>query len=545
MAILIDDSQLLDSYSQTGDQAAFAELVSRHGNLVYSTARQRVRDSHLAEDVTQAVFIILARKSRSVRAGRLLGWLFQTTRYTAEAAIRLRARRAYHERQATRPEEQMQENPMQDEMTPLLGDALAWLSEIDRSALLMRHYRNMPASEIARALGLSTTATEKRLQRAMAQLRRYFQDRGITTSTDSLPAIIATVALRPAPLHLIASIASTATTTTSAAAGSAAAQLAKGTAQMIILSQTKAVAAIVLGVVIVGAGVAVPVLQYTRAADARTTQPVAAAALVPTTQSTDPTVRQQLGAGLAAEGKYAQALEEYLWCFDHGLEYMPAYMTARGSSLLRQLGKLADQYPPARQALSVRCDARMAALLSGPANINDASDYGYLSDMLGRQTECLKVFERLKATDPAASDVRRPLANTLLDMLIAARRYDDALEAIPDHNALAWAEMLISATNKAIGVKSPSTGARTASSGHISANTAAMLKRSVIPGIAPYYEALLGAHRTAEARQLAETLIAFYPSPDTFASLAARARHAGATEEAIDFESRASRQLTK
>ena len=94
----MDDWELLQAYVKQRSEAAFAELVRRHLNWVHSAACRQVRDVHLAEDVTQAVFVLLARKAGSLRRGTILaGWLFRTARFVAARTIRAEQRRKVRE----------------------------------------------------------------------------------------------------------------------------------------------------------------------------------------------------------------------------------------------------------------------------------------------------------------------------------------------------------------------------------------------------------------------------------------------------------------
>jgi len=96
-----EDHRLLADFRATGSQAAFAQLVARHLDLVYSVARRRVGDAHLAEDVTQAVFLTLARKAASIGSEVVIsGWLFNTARLVANNAMRARQRQQNRESSA-------------------------------------------------------------------------------------------------------------------------------------------------------------------------------------------------------------------------------------------------------------------------------------------------------------------------------------------------------------------------------------------------------------------------------------------------------------
>jgi len=88
-----NDIALLQEYLDRNSETAFAGLVHRHINLVYSVALRFTGNSPDAQDVTQAVFIILAQKAASLRRRTTLtGWLYETTRFTARQLLRTRAR---------------------------------------------------------------------------------------------------------------------------------------------------------------------------------------------------------------------------------------------------------------------------------------------------------------------------------------------------------------------------------------------------------------------------------------------------------------------
>src|ERR1043165_1421046 len=120
---MLDDLELLREYAEGGAEEAFRNLVERHARMVYGTAFRMCGDHSLAEDVTQGVFILLARKARTLRTGILLaGWLYRTARFVTLEALRNQQRRQQHDSRAA----QMNESTTLDsaQIAPLLEEAM-------------------------------------------------------------------------------------------------------------------------------------------------------------------------------------------------------------------------------------------------------------------------------------------------------------------------------------------------------------------------------------------------------------------------------------
>src|SRR5688500_15833311 len=170
------DHELLRDYASNRSQPAFAQLVTRHVDLVWSAARRQLRDAHLAEDVTQAVFLLLARKAASLDTSKvsIAGWLYTTTHYAANNARRGEARRRARERKAG---EAMRTGSSHgpsigfDAIETDLDGAMARLAARDRDAVVMRFLRQMSLRDVGAALGVSEDAAKVRVARAVAKLR--------------------------------------------------------------------------------------------------------------------------------------------------------------------------------------------------------------------------------------------------------------------------------------------------------------------------------------------------------------------------------------
>jgi len=222
----MDDAQLLQQYVETGSPDAFQSLVSRHINFVYGAALRHVHDRHVAEEVTQAVFIVLARKAATLRHEAVLSsWLLSTCRYAALGQMKIAARRRRHERRAAEMAKTVWVEEAESNWPQYEGQidaALASLRETDRKAVVLRFYEHKSFDEIAAILGTAEEAARKRVSRAVEKLRGYF---GVSQRT--LPATMITYYLysklaTPAPAGLAEQVASAALTPAAAtAAGSA------------------------------------------------------------------------------------------------------------------------------------------------------------------------------------------------------------------------------------------------------------------------------------------------------------------------------------
>src|ERR1051326_6233274 len=117
---------LVREYAQCNSEQAFATLVSRHINLVYSVALRQVRDPHLAEEITQGVFIILARKAKSLSPKTILSaWLCRTARYVSADTLKIQRRRQLREQESHMQSDLNEPEPAAwNQIAPLLDEAL-------------------------------------------------------------------------------------------------------------------------------------------------------------------------------------------------------------------------------------------------------------------------------------------------------------------------------------------------------------------------------------------------------------------------------------
>jgi RNA polymerase sigma factor (sigma-70 family) len=204
------DAQLLREYVTRDDEAAFAELVHRHTNLVYSAALRQIESPDAASEITQAVFISLASGAASLSRrlrpdASIAGWLCRVARN-----LSLNFRRDEFRRQTREKEAHFMSSseppPDWERVRRVLDDAMSNLSEADYDALVLRFFRNEDLRCVGAALGVSDDAAQKRVTRALEKLRILLGKRGVGISGVALAALIGANAVQAAPTGLTLTI---------------------------------------------------------------------------------------------------------------------------------------------------------------------------------------------------------------------------------------------------------------------------------------------------------------------------------------------------
>ena len=210
----MNDSDLLQAYVETKSEDAFAELVRRHLDFVFSAALRQVGgDTHLAQDVAQTVFNDLARKADSLSSRTVLsGWLYTSARFAAAKIVRTEQRRRARERESDlmNPPPDQDNAPDWDRLQTVLDDAMHDLKETDRDAVLLRYFNGCSFEDVGEKIGVSADGARMRVDRALEKLRKCLAKRGVVSSSAALAVVLAQQTITAAPAGLAAVVTSSA-----------------------------------------------------------------------------------------------------------------------------------------------------------------------------------------------------------------------------------------------------------------------------------------------------------------------------------------------
>jgi RNA polymerase sigma factor (sigma-70 family) len=260
----MDDMDLVREYARCKSEEAFATLVSRHVNLVYSVALRQVSNAHLAEEITQTVFIILARKAGSLDSRTVVsGWLYRTARYACAKTLTMRRRRQHREQEAyMRSQLHDTETNAWMEIEPLLDTAMEQLGEKDHNALVLRFFEDRGFKDISAALGTTEAGAKMRVNRALEKLRTIFTKRGLTFSAVAIAGAITANSVQAAPIGLATSVTVAAVKGTTVTASTL--TLIKTTLKLMAWTKIKT-AVVAGGIAILVAGTAAVTLRHVNA----------------------------------------------------------------------------------------------------------------------------------------------------------------------------------------------------------------------------------------------------------------------------------------
>jgi RNA polymerase sigma factor (sigma-70 family) len=175
------DRELLRRFGAERDEAAFAEVVRRHGPMLLRVCRRVLHNGHDAEDVCQAAFLLLAQKATSIRwHDSVAGWLFQTAYRLSLKARTAANRRARHEPRArpVAPPDPVTELALR-ELQAILDDELSGLPEKYRAPILLCCLEGHSRDEAARCLGWQLATVKDRLEQGRERLRARLARRGV------------------------------------------------------------------------------------------------------------------------------------------------------------------------------------------------------------------------------------------------------------------------------------------------------------------------------------------------------------------------------
>ena len=244
-----EDAELLNAFVTKRDETSFRELVARRIGFVHAVNLRRLRDPHLAQDATQAVFIALARKAASVaRCPSVIGWLHRCAFFESLNLMRAQTNRLLRETEAARLGTTTGGSISPADagvLETVLDEILNELPDDDRNAIIARYFFQRSYADIGAKTGRSENATRMRVDRALTKLRDRLEARGFASATAVLAGILPTYATAAVPSGLALIVANTALTTLGAGAVSASIIFSMSTTKIVMAAAAFAAVAFV------------------------------------------------------------------------------------------------------------------------------------------------------------------------------------------------------------------------------------------------------------------------------------------------------------
>ncbi|MFT3781230.1 MAG: sigma-70 family RNA polymerase sigma factor [Nibricoccus sp.] len=208
----VTENDLLRRFVDENAQDAFAELVRAKINLVYATALRQVGgDAHLAEDITQGVFVALACQAAKLKTHAVLtGWLYTTTRFIAAKTLRGQRRWQRREMEAHAMDTTPEPETAWRELRPVIDEAMHELNESDRAVVLLRFFEGRSLADVGSAVGVTENAARMRVERALEKLRGRLARRGIVSTAAALGVALTSQPILAAPASLAPAVTSVA-----------------------------------------------------------------------------------------------------------------------------------------------------------------------------------------------------------------------------------------------------------------------------------------------------------------------------------------------
>jgi RNA polymerase sigma factor (sigma-70 family) len=184
----LSDTVLLERFVHCRDEAAFAALAARHGEMVFGLCRRILGNPHDAEDVFQAAFLVLARKAATIRKPESLAcWLHGVAYRLALKAKSEAERRRLHEQRATACHQDDKDDLSWREMRGAIDEELQRLPEKQRQPLILCYLEGLTQDEATRRLNWPRGTLKRRLESGRENLRLRLTQRGISLGTGRLP----------------------------------------------------------------------------------------------------------------------------------------------------------------------------------------------------------------------------------------------------------------------------------------------------------------------------------------------------------------------